>query len=96
MSHAGSHMGLDLPPYDRHALVHTWAFQPGWLLAGLVLLGGYLYLARRAATNGRPLPGWRIGCWVFGVVLLGECLFAPNWLGVALIAAGGALVAYRG
>ena len=70
MSHAGSHMGLDLPPYDRHALVHTWAFQPGWLLAGLVLLGGYLYLARRAATNGRPLPGWRIGCWVFGVVLL--------------------------
>jgi transporter family protein len=33
---------------------------------------------------------------IFGVVLLGECLFAPNWLGVALIAAGAALVAYRG
>jgi len=65
-----SHMGLDLAPYDRHALVHTWTFQPGWLLAGLVLLGGYVYLVRRAAANGRPMPGWRVGCWVTGLVLL--------------------------
>lgn len=33
---------------------------------------------------------------VFGVAFLGERLSAPNWLGVALIAAGAALVAYRG
>ena len=32
---------------------------------------------------------------VFGVIFLGERLTAPNWLGVALIAAGAVLVAYR-
>jgi len=32
---------------------------------------------------------------IFGVVFLGEKLSAPNWLGVALIAAGAILVAYR-
>ena len=32
---------------------------------------------------------------IFGVVFLGERLSAPNWLGVALIAAGALLVAYR-
>ena len=32
---------------------------------------------------------------VFGVVFLGERLSGPNWLGVALIAAGAMLVAYR-
>ena len=33
---------------------------------------------------------------VFGVAFLGEKLSAPNWLGVAMIAAGATLVAYRG
>jgi transporter family protein len=33
---------------------------------------------------------------VFGVIFLGEHLSLPNWLGVALIAAGAVLVAYRG
>ena len=33
---------------------------------------------------------------VFGAVLLGERLSLPNWLGVAFIAAGAALVAYKG
>jgi len=32
---------------------------------------------------------------VFGVMFLGERLSAPNWLGVALIAVGAILVAYR-
>jgi bacterial/archaeal transporter family protein len=32
---------------------------------------------------------------MFGVLFLGENLTAPNWLGVALIAAGAILVAYR-
>ena len=32
---------------------------------------------------------------LFGVVFLGEKLTAPNWLGVALIATGAVLVAYR-
>lgn len=33
---------------------------------------------------------------LFGVLFLGERLSGPNWLGVALIAAGAMLVAYRG
>ncbi|MBZ9870949.1 EamA family transporter [Mesorhizobium sp. BR1-1-9] len=33
---------------------------------------------------------------VFGAVFLGERLTSANWLGVALIAAGAVLVAYRG
>jgi transporter family protein len=33
---------------------------------------------------------------LFGVVFLGERLSGPNWLGIALIAAGAILVAYRG
>ena len=32
---------------------------------------------------------------IFGVVFLGERLSIPNWLGVALIAAGAVLVAYK-
>ena len=32
---------------------------------------------------------------VFGVIFLGERLTAPNWLGVALMAAGAVLIAYR-
>lgn len=32
---------------------------------------------------------------VFGVLFLGERLSAPNWLGIALIAVGAVLVAYR-
>ena len=33
---------------------------------------------------------------VFGVTVLGERLSGPNWLGIALIAAGAVLVAYKG
>jgi transporter family protein len=33
---------------------------------------------------------------LFGVAFLGEKLSLPNWLGVALIAAGAVLVAYKG
>jgi transporter family protein len=32
---------------------------------------------------------------VFGVIFLGERLSGPNWAGVALIACGAVLVAYR-
>jgi transporter family protein len=32
---------------------------------------------------------------IFGVIFLGERLTAPNWIGVALVAAGAVLVAYR-
>jgi bacterial/archaeal transporter family protein len=33
---------------------------------------------------------------IFGVVFLGETLSLPNWLGIAMIAAGALLVAWRG
>ncbi len=32
---------------------------------------------------------------IFGVIILGEKMSVPNWLGVCLIAAGAVLVAYR-
>lgn len=32
---------------------------------------------------------------IFGVMFLGEKLTAPNWLGVALVAVGAVLIAYR-
>jgi len=32
---------------------------------------------------------------IFGVIFLGERLTAPNWFGIALIAVGAVLVAYR-
>ena len=32
---------------------------------------------------------------IFGVVFLGEKLTAPNWFGVALVATGAVLIAYR-
>ena len=32
---------------------------------------------------------------LFGVIFLGERLTVPNWLGVALIAVGAILIAYR-
>jgi len=64
----------------------------------------------RPADRGSVFPGAQIGqaaqvapidklsvvlVAIFGVVLLGERLSMPNWLGVALIAAGAVLVAYR-
>ncbi len=33
---------------------------------------------------------------IFGVAFLGERLSAPNWLGVAFVAAGALLIAYKG
>lgn len=33
---------------------------------------------------------------IFGVLILGERPTVPNWIGIALIAAGAILVAYRG
>jgi transporter family protein len=33
---------------------------------------------------------------VFGVIFLGEKLSGANWFGIALIAAGAVLVAYKG
>jgi transporter family protein len=32
----------------------------------------------------------------FGVIILGERLTMPNWIGIALIATGAVLVAYKG
>jgi transporter family protein len=32
---------------------------------------------------------------IFGVAFLGEKLTGPNWIGVALIAAGAVLIAFR-
>lgn len=63
-------MGAGLRPYGQHALFSTWTFQPWWLLAGVVILGAYAVLVRRAAAHGRAMPAWRIACFTAGIVLL--------------------------
>lgn len=63
-------MGAGLPPLTWHTFGTTWDVHPGWLVAGVVLLGGYLAAARSARRQQRPLPAWRIVCFVAGVVLL--------------------------
>lgn len=60
-----------LPPFDGRALVSTWQWQPVWDL--LVLLALVLYVAglRAARRHGpEPVPPWRVGCFVAGLVVL--------------------------
>ncbi len=59
-----------LPPFDWHVLATHWTLHPGWVIAGVVLLLGYLYAVHRARTRGAHVHWARIGCWVAGVVLL--------------------------
>ena len=54
----------------------------------------------RSSSARRPRSRRSTNCRVvlvaiFGVMFLGERLTAPNWLGIALIAVGAILVAYR-
>ncbi len=58
-----------LPELDGHALVGTWSLQPGWLIAGVLILAAYGWAVRRAAHNGLPLPTWRVVSFVLGVVI---------------------------
>lgn len=70
------------------------------VLSGLATGGSWLcyFRALKLGDAARVAPIDKLSVVlvaVFGVVFLGERLSGPNWLGVALIAAGAVLVAYR-
>ncbi len=76
----------------------TWTFL---VLSGLATGGSWLcyFRALKLGDAAQVAPVDKLSVVlvaVFGVALLGEKLTLPNWLGVALIAGGAVLVAYRG
>lgn len=71
------------------------------LLSGLATGGSWLcyFRALKLGDAARVAPIDKLSVVlvaVFGVIFLGERLSVANWAGVALIAAGAVLVAYRG
>ena len=76
----------------------SWSFL---VLSGLATGGSWVcyFRALQLGDAARVAPVDKLSVVmvaVFGVMFLGERLSGPNWLGVALIAAGAVLVAYRG
>ncbi|GJE82439.1 MULTISPECIES: EamA family transporter [Methylorubrum] len=70
------------------------------VLSGLATGGSWLcyFRALKLGDAARVAPLDKLSVVlvaVFGVVFLGERLAVPNWLGIALIAVGAVLVAYR-
>lgn len=70
------------------------------VLSGLATGGSWLcyFRALKLGDAARVAPLDKLSVVlvaVFGVMFLGERLAATNWLGIALIAAGAVLVAYR-
>lgn len=53
-----------------HTFATTWQAHGGWLVAGLLLLVGYVKAATVARRRAHPLPAWRVVAFVSGVVLL--------------------------
>ncbi len=75
----------------------TWAFL---VLSGMATGASWLcyFRALKLGDAARVAPIDKLSVVlvaIFGVLFLGEKLAGPNWLGVALIAAGAMLVAYR-
>ena len=76
----------------------TWLFLA---LSGLATGGSWLcyFRALQLGDAARVAPIDKLSVVlvaVLGAAFLGERLSAPNWLGVALVAAGAILVAYKG
>ena len=71
------------------------------VLSGLATGGSWLcyFRALKLGDAARVAPIDKLSVVlvaVFGAAFLGERLSAPNWLGIALIAAGAVLVAWKG
>lgn len=76
----------------------SWVFL---ILSGLATGGSWLcyFRALKLGNASQVAPIDKLSVVlvaVFGVIFLGEQLSAPNWLGIALIAAGTVLVACKG
>lgn len=76
----------------------SWTFL---ILSGLATGGSWLCYFRAlklgSASQVAPIDKLSVVLVaVFGVIFLGEQLSASNWLGIALIAVGAVLVAYKG
>jgi transporter family protein len=70
------------------------------ILSGLATGGSWIcyFRALKLGDAARVAPIDKLSVVLvalFGVAFLGESLSAPNWLGIALIAAGAVLVAYK-
>ena len=79
----------------------TWRTYLFLVLSGLATGGSWLcyFRALKLGDAARVAPIDKLSVVlvaVFGVIFLGEKLSGSNWLGVALIATGAVLVAYRG
>ena len=55
----------------------TVQFEPLQLLPALAFGAMYLVRARRLAAQGRPVPGWRQGCFLGGIGLIAITLVSP-------------------
>ena len=62
-----------LDPLSWSSFLGTWALAPGWLLATLLLLGGY-HAARRLAGARTSVPAWRAVSFTAGCVLMWACV----------------------
>lgn len=89
-------LGKAQPPGTIPA--RSWVFL---ILSGLATGGSWLcyFRALKLGNASQVAPVDKLSVVlvaVFGVLFLGEHLSAPNWLGIALIAAGTILVAWKG
>lgn len=52
-------------------------FEPLQLVAVTVAATAYAFRAQALAADGRPVPGWRIGCFAAGILLIAAGLVTP-------------------
>jgi cytochrome c oxidase assembly factor CtaG len=63
----------ELPALSWSSFFGTWTLAPGWLLAALLMAGGYL-AARHRAGAGTTVRGWRVASFTAGCILLWACI----------------------
>lgn len=74
--------GADLPELGWPEFFGTWSAQLGWLIP-LALIGGFYLWGRRRAGASGTVPGWRVACFLTGLVL--------TWIAVASAIGGYAM-----
>ncbi|MCZ4500931.1 MAG: cytochrome c oxidase assembly protein [Marmoricola sp.] len=59
-----------LPPFGWSSFLTHWDVRLGWLVVGALLVFAYVDAVIRGHQRGARMPGWRIACYLAGVVLL--------------------------